>query len=247
VALVNETLARRLFGNGSPLGRRFSFGKEAGAGDAVTIVGLLRDAKFDDVRSAAPPTAFVPYTQMVAPLSKMNFAVRTVGDPLALSGRIREIAGRLVPGVPIGGVKTQAAQIDESLAQERMFARLFTFFGFTALALACLGLQGTMAYTLRRRTREIGIRMALGAARGSVLRMAVAETLVIAVAGILVGVGLAAGGARFVTSLVFGITPLDTTTLALGAGVMLAVAVLAGYGPARRAARIDPMRALRDE
>jgi len=247
VAVINETMARRFFGESSPIGRRF-WQARGGPADAIMVVGVLADAKYSSVRAPVPATYFVPSAQArTAALFGMFFEVRTAGDPLSVVDRMREIARRVAPGVPIDKVKTQAAQIAQSLSQERMFASLFTFFGLTALALACLGLQGTMAYTLRRRTREIGIRMALGAARASVLRMALGETLVIAIAGITVGGGLATGGARFVRSLMFGVTPLNPVTIACGTALMLAVTVVAGYIPARRASRIDPMQALREE
>jgi ABC-type antimicrobial peptide transport system permease subunit len=175
------------------------------------------------------------------------FEVRTAGEPTALANGVRKAVADVVPGVPIGNVKTQRRLIDDSLGQETMYARLFAFFGIVALVLACIGLYGTMTYALGRRTREIGIRMALGAARGRVLGSALAEALGLAVAGLVGGGLLAWAGARFIRSLLFEVTPLDAPTLATAAAIMLLVALGAGFLPARRAARLDPLKALREE
>jgi predicted permease len=247
VAVVNEAMVRQFFPGQNPIGRRFWFGRTPGAGQPIEIVGVVRDAKYASLRAPAPPTAYVPYTQSRVPLAAMVFQVRAAGDPMALVGGIRQVVRRVVPGVPMGDVKTQARQIDDSLGQETMYARLFSFFGLIALLLACVGLYGTMAYALGRRTREIGIRMALGAARARVLRMALVESLVIAVAGVVAGALLATAGARYVRSLLFEVTPLDVPTLAAAVLVMFTVALAAGYLPARRASRLDPLRALREE
>jgi ABC-type antimicrobial peptide transport system permease subunit len=177
----------------------------------------------------------------------MCYEVRAQGDPMALVSGIRRAVSDMVPGVPIGDVKTQARLIDDSLGQETMYVRLFGFFGLVALLLACVGLYGTMSYALGRRTREIGIRMALGAGRGRVLGSALAEALVIAVAGVSAGGFLAWAGARYVRSLLFEVTPLDLPTVAAAVVIMLAVAVGAGYLPARRASHLEPLEALREE
>jgi predicted permease len=246
VAVVNETMARQIAPAGNPIGRRFWYNRTR-KGKPVEIVGVVRDAKYASLRAPAPPTAYVPHTQSRTPLAAMVFQVRTTGDPMALVGGIRQVATEVVPGVPIGDVKTQARQIEDSLGQETMYVRLFSFFGVVALLLACIGLYGTMAYALGRRTREIGIRMALGAARGRVLRMALAESAVVAVVGVVAGVLLATAGSRYIRSLLFEIDPMDVPTLATGVLVMFVVAMAAGYVPARRASRLDPLRALREE
>ncbi len=246
VAVVNEAMARRFFAGRNPIGQRFYFGPTR-QGKPIEIIGVVRDAKYSNLRAPAPPTAYVPYTQSRLPLSAMVFEVRAAGDPMALVPGIRTIAGEVVPGVPVGDIKTQARLIDDSLGQETMFVRLFTFFGAMALALACIGLYGTMAYALGRRTREIGIRMALGADRGRVLRSALMETLVVASSGVAAGGLLAWAGARYVRSLLFDVTPLDRATLMSAALIIVTVAILAGYFPARRASRLDPLRALREE
>lgn len=247
VAVVNESLAQRFFPGQNPLGRRFWFGRTR-EGDSVEIVGVVADAKYSTLRQPAPPTAFLPYTQDTRhPLTAVFFEVRAAGDPGALVPAITRIVHDIVPGVPLDQVKTQSQQIAESLGQETMYARLFTLFGVVALVLACVGLYGTMSFALARRTREIGIRMALGAAGGRLLRASLLEAVTVAAAGIGAGALVAWSGARYVRSLLFGVTPLDAPTIVGAVGVMLAVTLAAAYLPARRAAHLDPLRALREE
>jgi len=246
VAVVNEAMARQFFPGQSPIGLRFWFGRTP-TGAPMEIVGVVHDAKYASLRAPAPPTAYVPYAQSRTPLSAMVYEVRAEGDPMALATGIRRAVTDIVPGVPIGDVKTQARVIDDSLGQETMYVRLFGFFGVLAMLLACIGLYGTMSYALGRRTREIGIRMALGAGRGRVLGSALGEALVIAVAGVAVGCLLAWAGSRYVQSLLFEVTPFDVPTIAAAVVIMLTVAVGAGYLPARRASRLEPLRALREE
>lgn len=245
VAVINETMARKFFGRRSPVGHHFFPGGQRAA--PITVVGVVADAKYGSVKEPAPPTFYLAYGVHAAWPSIMTFEVRTAGDPRAIVGDVRRIAARIAPGVPIGRIRTQAAQAEASFSEERMFARLFTVFGVTALLLACIGLYATMAYVLRRRTREIGIRAALGASRNAILGMALRDTLVVAVAGLASGGLLAAAGARLVRSLLFGVTPLDPVTITCGAAVMLAAALAAGYVPAHRACRISPVQALREE
>jgi predicted permease len=246
VAVVNEAMAKQFFPGQYPIGKRFWFGRSR-SGAPMEIVGVVRDAKYASLRAPAPPTAYVPYTQSRTPVSSMCYEVRAEGDPMALVSAVRRAVSDSVPGVPIGDVKTQARLIDDSLGQETMYVRLFAFFGLLALLLACVGLYGTMSYALGRRTREIGIRMALGAAQARVLGSALAEALAIAVVGVSAGGLLAWAGARFVRSLLFEVTPLDVPTIAVAVVIMLTVAVGAGYLPARRASRLEPLEALREE
>jgi predicted permease len=246
VAVVSEAMAKQLFPGQYPVGKRFLLGRGR-SGASLEVVGVVRDAKYASLRAPAPPTAYLPYTQGRAPLSRMWYEVRTEGDPMALVSGIRHAVDDIVPGVPIGAVKTQARLIDDSLGQETMYVRLFSFFGLVALALACVGLYGTMSYALGRRTREIGIRMALGAAQARVLGSALAEALVIAVVGVSAGGLMAWAGSRYVRSLLFEVTPLDLPTIAASVVIMFTVALGAGYLPARRASRLEPLKALRDE
>ena len=246
VAVVNLALAERVFPGQNPIGRRFWFGRSR-EGQPVEVVGVVRDARSSSLRAPAPPTAYVPYSQSRTPLSGMVFQVRTIGDPIALAGSVRKIVSDIIPGVPLADVKTQAQQIEDSLGQETMYARLFSLFGLMALLLACVGLYATMSYSIGRRTREIGIRMALGAAGGRVLGGVLLETVVMALVGIAAGTALALAGGRFVRSLLFDVTPVDPPTLAAAIVFMFAVSLVAGYLPARRASRLDPLRALREE
>jgi predicted permease len=246
VAVVNEVMAKQLFPGQYPVGKRFLLGRGRFS-VSMEIVGVVRDAKYASLRAPAPPTAYLPYTQGRAPLSRMWYEVRAEGDPMALVSGIRRAVSDMVPGAPIGDVKTQARLIDDSLGQETMYVRLFAFFGLLALLLACVGLYGTMSYALGRRTREIGIRMALGAAQARVLGSALAEALVIAVAGVSAGGFLAWAGARYVRSLLFEVTPLDLPTITAAVVIMLTVAVGAAFLPARRASRLEPLKALREE
>lgn len=246
VAVVNESLARRFFPGQNPVGRRFWFGRTR-EGDGVEIVGVAADAKYSTLREPAPPTAFLPYTQDRYPLSAVFFEVRAAGDPTSLVAGITRVVGEVAPGVPLDQVKTQSQQIADSLGQESMYARLFTLFGAAALTLACIGLYGTMSFALARRTREIGIRMALGAAASRVLRASLLEAAAVAAVGVAGGLLLAWAGSRYVRSLLFEITPLDGPTVAGAIAVMLGVTLAAAYVPSRRAARLDPLRALREE
>ena len=246
VAVVNEAMATQFFPGQYPIGKRFWFGRDR-SGAPLEIVGVVRDAKYASLREPAPPTAYLPYTQSRTLVSSMCFEVRAEGDPTALISGIRLAVSDIVPGVPVGNVKTQARLIDDSLGQEAMYVRLFVFFGLVALLLACVGLYGTMSYALGRRTREIGIRMALGAAQARVLGSALAEALVIAVVGVSAGGFLAWAGARYVRSLLFEVTPLDLPTTAAAVAILFTVAIGAGYLPARRASRLTPLEALREE
>src|SRR6185295_3511274 len=157
---------------------------------------------------------------------------------------IREIVRQADTRVPVTNVKTQAAQIDQTMNQEIIFARLCTAFAVLALLIACVGLYGTMAYTVARRTSEIGIRMALGAQRGDVIWMVLRQVLVLAATGLAIGVPIALGMSKFVESFLFGVKPNDAAALVLTVAILLTAVLLAGYVPARKAARIDPMTAV---
>jgi macrolide transport system ATP-binding/permease protein len=160
---------------------------------------------------------------------------------------VREIVQRADSRVPVTKVKTQAADIDETINQEIVFARLCTGFAILALVIACVGLYGTVAYNVARRTSEIGIRMALGAQRGVVVRMILRQVLALATVGLAMGLPIAAGASRLVESFLFGMKPNDPVALTLAVAVLLSAALLAGYAPARKASRIDPMIAVRHE
>jgi ABC-type antimicrobial peptide transport system permease subunit len=181
------------------------------------------------------------------PVEEATFAIRAAGEPLALAGAAREIVHQADPRVPVIGLQTQDAMIAQTMSAERMFARLCTGFAILALAIACVGLYGTMTYSVTRRTFEIGIRMALGARPRAVVSMVMSEVTLLATIGLAIGMACALPASRFVESFLFGTAPNDPLTLACAAAILVAAALLAGYFPARRASRIDPMLALRQE
>jgi ABC-type antimicrobial peptide transport system permease subunit len=177
----------------------------------------------------------------------MVYALRTAGDPLAQTSTVREIVRQADSRIPVMNVTTQAMEIDRSMNQEIIFARLCTGFAILALVIATVGLYGTMAYRVARRTGEIGIRMALGAQRGAVVRMILRQALVLAAIGLAIGLPAALGASRLVESFLFGIKSNDPSVLLLAVAVLLCAALIAGYLPAWRASRINPLTAIRDE
>jgi predicted permease len=244
VAVINETMARQFFADGSPLGRRFGLGGPEKS-KQIEVVGVVRDSKFESLDEETRPMAYYVNTQQSDFVGDLE--ARVVSDPGATGAAIRRAVREVDSRFAIDSVSTLAEQVDRSLVRERLVARLSTFFGLIALALACIGLYGILSYGVARRTNEIGIRVALGAQRGSVLWLVFREAAVLVLFGALVGVVAASASARAIESLLFGLTPTDP--LAVGAAVMLllVVAALAGWLPARRATRVDPMVALRDE
>jgi len=245
VAVINSTLARKFFEGSNPIGRRF--GGENNKSSDISIVGVVSDTKYGQLRAEAPPTVYVPYAQNIEGLGAMDFEVRTDGDPKRWTSAVHQTVQELDKNLPLFDVKTQTEQIDQATFQERLSAALSSVFGLLALVLACVGLYGIMAYAVARRTHEIGIRMALGAERGNILRMVVREALLLVIPGTLVGVTLALAASRVIASMLYGLKPTDPVTIVAAVGLMASVAVLAGYLPARRASRVDPMVALRYE
>jgi ABC-type antimicrobial peptide transport system permease subunit len=205
------------------------------------------DARFDSLKEGFSPTVYIPYAQDPAVLNYVVFEARTVGDPLALAGAVRRLVNEVSPRAPVFKMTTQSEQIDRTISQERSFAKLCSCFAFLALAIACAGVYGTMACSVSRRTNEIGIRMALGAMRRRIAWMVLREVLCLAGVGIVAGLTAAWTAARFLESYLFGIRPRDTFALFISAGALALAALLAGYAPARRASRIDPVEALRHE
>ena len=244
VAIINQAMARKYFADESPVGKRFGFESPANSRE-IEIIGVARDARYSEIRGETPCAVYLPYLQDLQGLGQMTFEVRTGGDPLALVGGIREAVRSVDSNLPLFSLKTQLQQADASLASERLFAGLSSFFGILALLLACVGLYGVMSYSVGRRTNEIGIRMALGAGSGAVLRLVMRESMLMVFIGVLAGLGGALATSRLISSMLFGLAPNDPLTIALAAFVMLSVAALAGYLPARRASLVDPMAALR--
>lgn len=247
VAVVNEAFANRFLDGGDPLGHRFRFDELQKSEEVYEIVGLVQDAKYAQLRNAPRPTVYLPYSQMPMSLGSIHFEVRVAGDPLSLVPSVRRVVRELDSNLPLSEVKTQTQQIAETIVQERMFAQLSSFFGALAVLLACIGLHGLMGYIVSRQTGEIGIRRALGAERLDIFRMVMRRVLVMVILGVCLGVPAALAATRLISSYLFGLKATDPLTIILCSVLMLAVAALAGYFPARRAAKVDPLVALKYE
>ena len=245
VAIVNEALARKFFHGTSVVGRTLRYGYDK-LTPAVTIVGLARDAKYTKVREPAPPTIYLPIAQDSAPGRQINAELRVPTGPMTIAPAVVQAIARVSPHATVS-LTSLSTRVSETLKRERVLASVSGFFGALALALAMLGLYGVMSYAVARRRTEIGIRMALGAGQRRVATMIVREVSVVLAVGLAAGLGLAALSSRLITSFLYGLKPMDVTTL-VGAMALLAIVALgAAYLPARRAARVDPMDALREE
>ena len=246
VAVVNELFAKRYFGDENPVGRHMTLGGPNPRD--MEIIGVSANARYGGLKYEIPPVVYLPYNQgAFPPLQQMTYALRTTGDPLVYVKTVRDIVHQADARVPLTNVKTQAAEIDRTINQEIVFAKLCTGFAILALIIACVGLYGTMAYTVARRTGEIGIRMALGAQRGAVVRMVLREVVLLAAVGLAISVPTALGTSKFIESFLFGMKPNDPRALMLAVTILVSAALLAGYVPARKASRIDPVIALRHE
>lgn len=243
VVVINEAAVRKYFPNEDPLGRRIGTSPET-SGD-MEVVGVLRDAKYNSVREAVQPTEYVPYPQ--SRMSSSVFEVRTAGAPTLAMGSIRDVGQQIDPDLPLTDVSTQIEQVEKRFQQEKLFAQAYALFGALALLLASVGLFGLMSYSVSRRTNEIGVRMALGAQPSDVLRLVLGESMLLVAIGAGLGVAAALASARLIATQLFGVPPTDVGALAAAIGIMGAVSAFAGYLPARRAARVDPMVALRYE
>ncbi len=243
VAIINEASARKLFPDGDVLGRRIggSFEKS----DEFEIVGVVRDTKYSSVRDPGPPTMYRCAWQ--GPARSLNVVLRTVGDPMAMTETVRAAMRDVDPTLPIQRFTSQTEQISLRFAQERLFATAYTAFGALALVLACIGLFGLMSYNVARRTNEIGIRMALGAQRGTVVGMVMGESMLLVGIGVMLGIAAALWAGRFVKTVVYGLSANDPVTIGTAVALIALVSALAGYLPARRASNVDPMEALRQQ
>ena len=245
-AVITEAAVRRFFQGRSPLGRTFRVPIGDRTSDPITIVGVVRDAKYRSMRETPPPTAFLSMRQDSTLGSGMTFVVRGAGSPLSLAGPVKAAIGEVAPKATMQ-LTTLEDQVGKALSSERLMAVLSGFFGVMALVLAMIGLYGIMAYSVARRRNEIGIRIALGAVRARVLRLVLGDVGRIVTIGVVLGLVAALAATRLVGSMLYGVRPNDPVTLAGAAALLLAVALLAGYLPARRAASVDPMEALREE
>ncbi|MGH9778822.1 MAG: ABC transporter permease [Candidatus Acidiferrales bacterium] len=246
IAIVNQEFVRRFFRDGVAVGRRVAFGSGDSVRPDIEIVGVVADSRSATVRETVKPFLYQPYSQRQG-LGYITFYVRTSGPPEALASAVRARVAQLAPGIPLYQMKTLEEQISESIFTERLVTSLSLAFGLLAALLAAVGIAGVMAYSVARRTREIGIRIALGASRRDVHSLILRESALMVAGGILGGLPLAYGLARLTESLLFGATPADWLAALAAVVSMAAVALAACYLPARRAARVDPMVALRYE
>jgi predicted permease len=249
VAVVNEKFARSYFHSENPIGKRFGFGQRSS--DEVEIVGVVRDSKYFYLRKESPRSVVLPFLQCASGpgpgLGRMVLEVRTSGDPLALAPTVRREIQSVARDVPVYGVKTEEEQIDGSLAQERLLATLAGFFSLLALFLACAGLCGVLSHAVVQRTREIGVRVALGARRAHVIGLVLRGSAALVAAGVAIGIPAAMLGVRFIESQLFGLGATDPATFTLASLSLAAAAALASVVPAWRATRVDPLVALRYE
>jgi predicted permease len=248
VAVVNQAFAKAHFGDENPIGKRFSFGPDNL--NEIEIVGVARDAKYTSQRAEVLPTAYESWRQELGLARAMVFEVRTSGDPKSLVPQVRQAMKEVDPNLPLSYIRTQVEQADQTLAMERMFAKLVTLFGVIAQLLAAIGLYGLLAYTVAQRTQEIGIRMALGANRGNVLSMVLRQGMMLTLAGIAIGLAGAYALMKYLdslTNLLFGVEARDPWTFIVIGGLLVAVALIACLVPARRATKVDPLVALRYE
>jgi len=244
VAVINETLARTYFPGMSPVGRTFSIGMQPDW-QGLQVVGVVRDAKYMGLQEKQQPAAFYPHAQHWSIVG--NFAVRLSGDPKLAIPAIRKAIADVDPNLPVADFTTLEEVVNRSLASPRLVAELSSAFGALAALLASIGIYGVMSYAIVRRTNEFGVRMALGARRGDVQWMVLRETLRLVLVGVGAGLMLALILNRLMTSILFGLGPADPLAIGAAAALMIAVAILAGWIPARRATRIDPTVALRYE
>ena len=239
IAVVNESFAKRFFHGENPIGKRFQWDDNDPKHPEIEIVGMIGDIKYESAKEQAGATVYRPILQVQdSNAYSSNIHIRTNGDPSSLAPAARQTIARVDPKLPVFGVISLREQLSSALQQEKLVAQLVSFFGLLALLLASIGL---------RRTREIGIRMALGAERRGIIWMILRETFVLVLIGVAIGVPVAIGAARLIASQLFGTNPSDPLTLALGALLLGGVALIAGFLPARRASKVDPLIALRYE
>jgi ABC-type antimicrobial peptide transport system permease subunit len=243
---VNEAAARALFGSAAAVGRTLTMQSEQPAD--FQIVGIVKDSRYTSPRDPMPPTIYLPYAQTtLGRLGPMTVVLRSNIPVPVLTEAVKTAMADVDRDVVITDLKTQAAQLDETLSTERTFMRLLLAFGAFALFLASIGLHGMTAYSVVRRTSEIGVRVALGAQQADVLKMILRQVVGITLVGLALGVPAAIAAAQLVRASLFGVGPADPVSVAGAASVMLLVAISAGFFPARRAARLDPLLALRQD
>jgi putative ABC transport system permease protein len=247
VAIINESVARTYFPGLNPIGRRISAPQDPDRLN-LEIIGIVKDARYENLRETRSHTIYLPYRQHFGRLRGMTLSIRAAAPASAtvLTAAVRSEVASLAPDLPVS-FRTLAAQVEQQTVQERMIAALSSAFGLLALALACVGLYGLLAWSVARRTFEIGVRMALGAAPSTVRWLVLRETFGLALAGVALGLPAALAGGLLISNLLFGVSAADPPVLAAAAALLAAVALIAGYLPARRASGVDPAAALRAE
>jgi predicted permease len=246
VAVINQTLARKYFPNTNPIGHRFRMEETGPNSTWVEIIGICADTRYADMKTDVPPLHFDLYRQK-PDVGGVTYIVRTQLPAENITPALRRVVQQIDPDLPITTIRTQEQQIAATMQQERMFASLTAGFGILALALACVGIYGIMAYTVSQRTNEIGIRLALGAARSCIRAMVLREAGWMAVTGVVIGLAAAFALMRLVRSMLYGLKPGDPTSLTASALLLLAMALIAAWIPALRASRVEPMEALRHD
>jgi predicted permease len=245
VAVINQTMAQWYFPGGSPIGKRFGLGGDPKHSNDIEVVGVVRDTKHESLRERPFPEAYLPYSQRIG--YYFDLEVRYSGDPKAIIAEVRHAVGEVDHSLPVTYQNSLAEQVDRSIASQALIARLSAFFGLLAVFLACIGIYGLMAYAVTRRTNEIGVRMALGAGRAKVLWLVMRESLVLVGFGLIIGLPVALAAEQLISKILFGVKPADPVSVAGATMLLLMFALLAGYLPARKASRVDPMVALRYE
>jgi predicted permease len=243
VAILNEAAARTLFPDGDVLGRRI--GESFEKSGEFEVVGVVHDTKYASVRDPSPPTMYRCVWQTTQ--RNLHVVLRTAGEPLAMSETVRAAMREIDATVPIQAFTSQSEQISQRLAQERLFAGAYTAFGALAVLLACSGLFGVMSYNVERRTNEIGVRMALGAQRRTVVGMVMSESARLVAVGVVLGLGVVLWAGRFVQTVMYGVSPIDPLTIGGALALVAIVTIIAGGVPARRASNVNPIEALRQQ
>jgi predicted permease len=244
VGIVGETMARRLFPSGSPIGHRYGRGGPGNVGD-IEVVGVVKDVKYNSLDEDIQVGDYLPYTQNVRYLN--DFEVRYSGDSGSVVAAVRQAIHDVDRSLPIADLMRLDQQVARSITNQRLVARLSSFFGLLAVFLSCVGIYGLMSYVVTRRINEIGVRMALGAKRSQVLWLVQRESLWLVALGVTIGAPAAVAGDQLISSMLFGLRPTDVVSLFTAVALLLSIAAIAGYLPARRASRIDPIVALRYE
>jgi len=243
VAVINQTMAQKFFPGISPIGHHFGFGDDPSHSGEYEIVGVVKNSKYVALTEDAEAAVYFPYSQHVQYFG--NFEVRYSGDAGRVLSAVRSAIAEVNPNISINTIATLSEQVDESTANQRLIARLSSFFGVLAAFLVCIGIYGLLSYAVARRTSEIGVRMALGARRANVLWLILREILVLVGIGIALGIPVALEGNQLVSKMLYGLSPTDPLSLCAAIGMLTVIAVLAGYLPARRASRVEPTVALR--